>query len=151
MSFTSVTTTEPYSDFYQSDDDLERDFMLLPAVRPARVCIKKRELINRGYKDFEEWKADPNHLYIGRNMNFYVKGTTASIYCNPYKLSEYSLEEALSLYKIHIESSEALMDNIHTVLEYEEIGCWCLPGERCHGDVLIDIALERVEQEENNV
>ena len=38
------------------------------------VNVKKEKLQKRGIKDFEEWNSKPNTLYIGRNMDFYVKG-----------------------------------------------------------------------------
>lgn len=45
---------------------------------PRVVCIKKAELKKRGIADFQAWDSDPNHLYIGRNMSFYVPGTLKS-------------------------------------------------------------------------
>ncbi len=47
-------------------------------------CIKKEELNKRGFKDFEEWASFSKHVYIGRNMSFYVKGAKASKWANPY-------------------------------------------------------------------
>lgn len=132
MSFTSVSSTEIY--------DSEQV--------PIRVCIKKKELIKRGYLDFEQWNSDPNHLYVGRNMSFYVKGALGSPYQNPYKLSEYTRDESLKTYKTYVSLRADLMETLHTILNYKEIGCWCLPGERCHGDVLIEMALEQRQIEE---
>jgi len=42
------------------------------------VNIKKINLIKIGYNDFDEWNKKNNHLYIGRNMSFYVPGTEES-------------------------------------------------------------------------
>lgn len=133
MSLTGVSTTESYDpDLGDSDG-------------PVRVCIKKAELVPRGYKNFLEWKADPSHLYVGRNMDFYVKGATRSKWCNPYKIKPdgpYSLDESLEKYMNYIRGNEDLIGDVQTILEYKEIGCWCQPGERCHGDILIELARE---------
>lgn len=37
-----------------------------------------------GYKDFQDWDKDPNHLYIGRSMEHYVPGTKKSKWHNPF-------------------------------------------------------------------
>ena len=44
------------------------------AGEPVVVCIKKTQLVQNGYRDLEHWLEDPDHVYIGRNMEFYVKG-----------------------------------------------------------------------------
>jgi hypothetical protein len=111
---------------------------------PHRVCIKKSELIKRGCTDFEDWSRNPKHLYIGRNMSFYVKGAHASKWCNPFKLTDYTSEESLSRYRQHILLS-SLNYQLSELSSYSEIGCWCLPGEPCHGNVLLDL-LDKIEK-----
>ena len=46
------------------------------------VNIKKKELIKRGYRDLEHWLETDNHIYIGRNLSFYVKGAKKSKWAN---------------------------------------------------------------------
>lgn len=108
---------------------------------PKRVCIKKAELNNRGYQDFLDWKSDPEHLYIGRNMAFYVPGATASEWANPFVLKKYTREDSLALYRTWLgqELNSDLVNRLHVLRNYKEIGCWCLPNEKCHGDVLIEM------------
>ena len=105
------------------------------------VNIRKAELNKKGFKDFEEWQKVSNHLYIGRNMNFYVKGTTASKWQNPFsfKKQNFSVEESLEKYEQHIRSSN-LIHEVHE-LEGKVLGCWCKPN-KCHGDVLIKLLEE---------
>ncbi len=55
------------------------------------VNVKKIFLNQNGYNDFEEWNKQPNHLYIGRNMNFYVKGAIGSKWKNPYSVKNMAL------------------------------------------------------------
>lgn len=42
------------------------------------VNVKKEHLQKSGYQDFQDWAKNSNHIYIGRDMSFYVAGTTAS-------------------------------------------------------------------------
>jgi hypothetical protein len=50
------------------------------------VNCKKNELNKLGYADFAEWlKSSPDHVYIGRNMSFYVPGAVGSKWGNPFK------------------------------------------------------------------
>ena len=105
------------------------------------VNIRKKELNKRNISDFAEWKERPNTLYIGRNMNFYVPGTYASKWKNPYPSKKYSLEKSLELYEKHIRESN-LYNELHE-LDNLELGCWCKPNE-CHGDILIKLRLEQL-------
>ena len=105
------------------------------------INIRKSELNKKGFKDFEEWQKVSNHLYIGRNMTFYVKGTNASKWQNPFsfKKQKLSAEESLKLYEQHIRSS-TLIHELHE-LEGKVLGCWCKPNS-CHGDILIKLLNE---------
>ena len=50
------------------------------------VNCKKKELNKLGYADFEDWiNASPDHVYIGIDMSFYVKGAVGSKWGNPFK------------------------------------------------------------------
>lgn len=104
------------------------------------VNIKKSYLNNRGIKDFEEWLQKPTSVYIGRNMSFYIKGATGSIWQNPFKLKKYGRDECLQLYEQYIRNNKELMMKLHT-LKGKELGCFCHP-EQCHGDILIKLVNE---------
>jgi hypothetical protein len=113
---------------------------------PTVVNVRKAELKKRGYADFEEWTKDEKHLYIGRNMSRYVKGTFSSKWRNPFKVGkDGDIEQVLQLYREHV--LENLKDSLHELIELEEIGCWCVNTPRkdtdhCHGDVLIELLKE---------
>ena len=49
---------------------------------PHCVSLKKISLINRGYKSFEDWNSDPNHVYIGRDMSHHNLGSNAILVFN---------------------------------------------------------------------
>jgi hypothetical protein len=105
----------------------------------SKICVvnvKKQELLKNGYKSFEDWNSKKNHLYIGRNMSFYVKGTTQSKWCNPYSSKKYGLDECLILYEEYIKNS-SLYDELYE-LDGKTLGCWCKPN-KCHGDILIKL------------
>ncbi len=102
------------------------------------VNVKKNNLNKLNYKDFIEWSANTNHLYIGRDMSYYVPGTYKSKWHNPFPVKNYGLDECLILYEEHIR------DNLYSdlpELEGKILGCWCHPN-KCHGDILIKLLKE---------
>jgi hypothetical protein len=101
------------------------------------VNVKVAELRKQGYSSLEEWLKDENHLYIGRDMSFYVKGAKASKWQNPFPVKKCGLEQSLSLYEEYVQNNSELMASLHE-LEGKTLGCWCKPGI-CHGDILLDI------------
>lgn len=101
------------------------------------VNVKKTFLNKNGYKDFDEWIKCKNHVYIGRNMSFYIPGATGSKWANPYSVKKYGRDTCLELYKDYILKNTELLDQIYE-LDGKELGCWCCP-DRCHGDILVEI------------
>lgn len=104
------------------------------------INVKKDCLKTIGYNSLEDWKQDSNHLYIGRNMSFYVKGAEGSKWRNPYSVKKYGLDECLKLYEQHIRSTD--LYNQLPELKGKVLGCWCKPNA-CHGDVLIKLLNEK--------
>lgn len=105
------------------------------------INVSKKNLNDRGYTDFQDWNKDPNHVYIGRNMSFYVKGTFKSKWHNPFSVKKYGRNKCLELYKNYILSNQELLDQL-SELKGKELGCWCYP-DKCHGDILVEIMKER--------
>ena len=106
----------------------------------AVVNVRKTELKKIGFPDFQGWANNPNHVYIGRNMSFYVPGTTASKWQNPFSMKKYSREQCLVLYENYIRSTPELLDSLPE-LKGKILGCWCHP-DSCHGDVLLRLIEE---------
>ena len=110
------------------------------------VNVKKAEL-QPEYDNLIEWLQDDSHVYIGRNMSFYVDGAFASKWANPFKVRKpgktykkgnyYSLEESIALYEDRIRNSPELW-NALPELRGKTLGCWCKPND-CHGDVLVKL------------
>lgn len=104
------------------------------------VNIHKKDLNEAGYKDFKAWARVPSHMYIGRNMNFYVPGTYQSKWANPYPLSKYTRAQSMKLYEKYIRGSD--LYNHLGELKGKVLGCWCKPL-LCHGDILVKLMKEK--------
>jgi len=116
---------------------------------PKVINIRVAELRNgsagsRMYNSLQEWlDADPNHMYIGRDMTFYVPGAEQSKWHNPYSTRAWALKNSLEMYKEHIKDSGLKKDLKE--LKGKTLGCWCKPG-RCHGDVLVEMYKKRLKR-----
>ena len=97
------------------------------------INIKNSELKKIGYDNLVEWLENDEHIYIGRNMSFYVAGAVGSKWQNPYSLKQYTIDDSLKLYEKHIKDSGLINDILE--LDGKILGCWCKPN-KCHGDVL---------------
>lgn len=111
------------------------------------VNVKKKELQKLGYADFHDWNSSPNNIYIGRNMSFYVPGTTKSKWSNPYSVKKYGRELSIEMYKQYITDSKERTDQLDE-LEGKTLGCWCKP-ESCHGDILFKLLQEKITARNN--
>lgn len=111
------------------------------------INIRVSEL-RPAYNSLLEWLKDPSHIYIGRDMSFYVDGAYKSKWHNPYKVSKdgNGLDNSLERYEEHIRSSGLINDIME--LQGKTLGCWCKP-KRCHGDVLLKLLGEVVQKEKN--
>lgn len=102
----------------------------------SRINISKPNLNKLGYKDLEDWlNKDKNHMYIGRNMEFYVKGAKQSKWHNPYPVKTYGLSKCLILFEDYI-VKDPLYNQLDE-LKGKTLGCYCKEGEACHGDILL--------------
>lgn len=91
-------------------------------------------LVNlRGY-NLDQWRADPNNVYIGR-----AHGTTFmedSVWANKWRITDTcTREEAIRNYESHINSDPVLCSQVGE-LWGKTLGCWCVP-QSCHGEVLL--------------
>lgn len=106
------------------------------------ISVKKSNLIKLGYKDFEDWAKNPNHVYIGRDMSFYVKGTKCSKWCNPFNSKKLGLQKCLELFSEYIKNNKELLSQLDE-LDGKVLGCWCRIDNRketvCHGDILVEL------------
>lgn len=101
------------------------------------ISIRKKNLNKIGYRNLEHWLEKENHIYIGRNMSFYVKGATKSKWANPFSSKKYGRDKCLDLFKNYILNNPKLVGSLPE-LYGKTLGCWCKP-EKCHGDILIEL------------
>ena len=108
---------------------------------PVVVNISKKNLVNMGYKNLNEWLRSDNHIYIGRNLHKYVHGVPAdaSKWGNPYTLVKFSRQESLSKFEDYARIN--LWCSLDE-LAGKTLGCWCSPLP-CHGHVLIKLYKEK--------
>jgi len=116
-------------------------------MKPTRDCIKVNELRKKygSTYDFRQWLSKENNYYVGRKGRIFITTKTgkeifhypASCFENPFKVNENcSLEESLQKYKRHLYENQ--FQNYLHLLENKNLGCWCLPTQNCHVDVLIE-------------
>jgi len=98
--------------------------------------MRELNFLKMGYTDLVDWLKDENHIYIGRNMVFYVPGAVKSKWANPFNVKKYGRDECLRMYREHILNSD--LKNQLSELKGKVLGCWCCP-EPCHGDILVEL------------
>lgn len=120
----------------------------------SRVCVKITEL-RREYgpnATLKSWMSDPDNVYCGRAGRVSIArfnasgspktreifGYAKSEFANPFSLKEYSLEDSLLHYRLYIVRRIALGLDLEK-LRGKNLGCWCLPGHKCHVDILLDL------------
>lgn len=102
------------------------------------VNVKKEYLLKAGYSNLKEWSENPDNLYIGRDMSYYVAGAYGSKWQNPFKLKTHG-SKSIELYKDYIINS-SLYNDLEE-LQGKRLGCWCVTPTNniCHGNVLIEL------------
>eukprot|EP01084_Bolivina_argentea_P202801 346426_1 len=111
----------------------------IPCVKPNHhtpkvVNLNAFELHKRGYNNVSEWLADPNHLYIGRGDNIIPQ----SKWHNPFIIDvNNSRSQVVAQFENYLLSNNTLMNSLHELENYTEIGCWCKP-QACHGDIILN-------------
>merc|ERR1712216_495082 len=81
------------------------------------INVRKAELQKQSFRDFEHWQADARHVYIGRNMSFYVKGALKSKWANPYSVKKYGTEKCLAMYHKRIVEGVDEKGRLNTLLQ----------------------------------
>lgn len=106
-------------------------------------CIKVAELRKKygNNIDLQQWMANPNNLYVGRPGRIFINGEifhyAGSKWANPYKLTEYSIDESLELYKAHLKNKN-LLAQLGELLG-KTLGCFCDQNGKCHAKVLAEL------------
>lgn len=133
------------------------------------VNVKKHELIKSGYKNFKDWASRKDHVYIGRDMSFYVEGAPfgGSIWGNPFHVVRDTQKPGRRSYPLGPKRSKDLQERsskktrnytldeslkkyreyiesdpklIAKLHELKDKELGCwCKPNRCHGDVLVEL------------
>ena len=76
----------------------------------------------------------------------------SSDWANPFKVKEHGPEKSLELFDEYLTekiSDSAELKKFLQLCNYDEIGCFCEPGAKCHRDVIRGKLLEALEKREH--
>jgi Domain of unknown function (DUF4326) len=73
-------------------------------------------------------------VYTGRAAT----GLRRSPYANPFPVKTYGLAESLRRYRLHAAGFDAA--TLRRDLAGKDLACWCPLDQRCHADVLLELA-----------
>ena len=107
---------------------------------PEVINVKVKYLRKNGYNTLQDWlDASSNHVYIGRDLSAYVKGSRGSKWKNPFTIKKYgTAQEACRRYRQYILNTPHLLHSLDE-LEGKVLGCWCKGENECHGEVLAQL------------
>jgi hypothetical protein len=95
-----------------------------------------------GYSSIADWVKNPNHVYVGRNLDRYINGDNPRqmrrSWGNPFLLSQYTRRKSLKKYKKYVKKN--LMSHLPELTD-KVLGCWCHPLP-CHAHVLKELHKE---------
>jgi hypothetical protein len=124
------------------------------------VDVHSQFLRAKGYRNLQEWRNDPQNLYVGRSGIDSINGRTVqregSIWANPFKVGrDGNLQQCVAQYDRYIREKIARNEVNINELRGKRLGCWCVKDEEvcfdatkplqqycCHGEVLLKILSE---------
>ena len=90
--FGTILQFQIMSGLYLLDNHLKQETQV--------INVKRYELRVLGYDDIEHWlTASPDHLYIGRSLVHYIKGTVGTKWSIPFKPEKYGKLDDYSNYR----------------------------------------------------
>ena len=96
-------------------------------VRPVRVQLSHRK----------GWKMPPNTISVARPHRWE----------NPHHIGlcpvcgvEHTRAEAVAELRAEFDGNAMLHAQAQAQLVGKNLACWCKPGEKCHADVLLELA-----------
>ena len=110
--------------------------------KPNMENRKVRKPVRIQRRRTKGWRMPPNTVYVGR----------ATIFGNPFpvgnKLWRSGFEVlvspgmAVDLYKVYLKHRLILVSQIKDRLKGKNLACWCSLDQRCHADILLEVANE---------
>lgn len=84
--------------------------------------------------DLHHGRVPDGAVYIGRG----TPTLPASPFANPYRVSQFGRQGALTLYSQYLDDRPELVQRARAELAGRALACWCKPAEDCHGDELLN-------------
>ncbi len=100
-------------------------------VQTLGGLMNVKRIQRKGYYDWS-WSKNPNAVAVHRPTKW----------GNPYRLSEYSLDECLRLYEIWLREKLKVNPDFLKPLVGKDLVCYCSPYRSCHADILIKYVKE---------
>ncbi|ORY36662.1 hypothetical protein BCR33DRAFT_770150 [Rhizoclosmatium globosum] len=126
---------------------------------PKGVSVKITYLRPK-YNHLKQWYETSGNVLVTRagRVNYKVDetgetrvfGYKASPWANPFKVKEYSLDECLSRFQEHLRrllEDPVVLTEFLKLADAKEIGCFCLPGDGCHRNVILKMLEEKLEEQ----
>lgn len=109
--------------------------MTIPSS-PRTCCVKVQRKQGKLVHEFD--------TYIGRACNQGGHSLQASKWHNPFSVTKYGREKAVSMYREYIQGRIEMDPVTYDLSELvgKRLGCWCNVGELCHGQILIQLIRE---------
>ena len=103
-------------------------------IEPFSVKASPKRIRKRNFYDYS-WKKNPNAVYVGRPTKW----------GNPFKVSEYGLDECLKLYSVWLVKQLYKNPKFLDPLRGKDLVCFCNLDEPCHADILLKVSNREVE------
>jgi len=102
----------------------------------TRVDLHK--YVEHSCKDFG---INPWDIYIGWSQFYQGKRLPISPYRNPHPWKEMGKEAATARFRTETAPGLDITGLVDVYKKYGHLrlGCWCAPDEKCHGEVLIEM------------
>lgn len=88
-------------------------------------------------------KKEKYTLYIGRKNSFYNEPVDSK-WANKYIIGkDGNREEVIEKYRQGLLNNPKLLADLHEI-DDQVLGCYCAPDYKCHGDILIDLRKDQI-------
>ena len=88
-------------------------------------------------------------MFIGKGDKKHVFSYPSSDWANPFKVKEHGPEKSLELFDEYLTEKISDSAELEKFYNYDEIGCFCELGAKCHRDVIRRKLLEVLEKQDN--
>lgn len=155
----SQTTLDTYALKKRKSPSSSLDEVKTPSIKvPQGVCLKVDSL-RPLYPNLRAWCQVKGHVRVTRQGRVFVKekdGSStlffykASEWANPFKVQDWGADKCGPLYEAHLKTllkDEATKQRFLTLKNATHLGCFCIPGAKCHRDIILKTLKDLLEKE----